>query len=179
MHPEEERKMKAKPQIILICRLTCLVCYPWSLAEYLSWIGHKSTDTSHYKEYLSSSLLFSMSGRLFRFQLAVTSIQANWEEYFSVGLRAKETLFELNDPAPLPCRTTENGLKMTLHYHRVVQQRVGVPRVQSKEDQVRLVAPTQMALCLRPCLLPTLKGESCYAPSEPSMTRLHNEELVK
>ena len=54
-----------------------------------------------------------------------------------------------------------------------------VPRVQSKEDQVRLVAPTQMALCLRPCLLPTLKGESCYAPSEPSMTRLHNEELVK
>jgi hypothetical protein len=32
-----------------------------------------------------------------------------------------------------------------------------VPRVQSKEDQVRLVAPTQMALCLRPCLLPTLK----------------------
>jgi hypothetical protein len=54
-----------------------------------------------------------------------------------------------------------------------------VPRVQSKEDQVRLVAPTQMALCLRPCLLPTLKGESCYAPSQPSMTRLHNEELVK
>ena len=35
-----------------------------------------------------------------------------------------------------------------------------VPRVQREEDQVRLVAPTQMALCLRPCLLPTLKGES-------------------
>ena len=46
-----------------------------------------------------------------------------------------------------------------------------VPRVQREEDQVRLVAPTQMALCLRPCLLPTLKGESCYAPSQPSMTR--------
>ena len=46
-----------------------------------------------------------------------------------------------------------------------------VPRVQREEDQVRLVAPTQMALCLRPCLLPTLKGESCYTPSEPSMTR--------
>ena len=56
-----------------------------------------------------------------------------------------------------------------------------VPRVQREEDQVRLAfdpAPTQMALCLRPCLLPTLKGESCYAPSQPSMTRLHNAELV-
>ncbi len=41
---------------------------------------------------------------------------------------------------------------------------MSVPRVQREEDQVRLVAPTQMALCLRPCLLPTLKGESCYAP---------------
>jgi hypothetical protein len=36
-----------------------------------------------------------------------------------------------------------------------------VPRVQSKEDQVRLVAPTQMALCLRPCLLPTLNPLLC------------------
>jgi len=32
-----------------------------------------------------------------------------------------------------------------------------VPRVQREEDQVRLVAPTQMALCLRFALL---KGES-------------------
>ncbi len=59
--------------------------------------------------------------------------------------------------------------------------KIPVPRVQREEDQVRLAfdpAPTQMALCLRPCLLPTLKGESCYAPSQPSMTRLHNAELV-
>ncbi len=34
-----------------------------------------------------------------------------------------------------------------------------VPRVQRKEDQVRLVAPTQMALCLRPCLLRLLRRE--------------------
>ena len=36
---------------------------------------------------------------------------------------------------------------------------IAVPRVQSKEDQVRLVAPTQMALCLRPCLLRLLRRE--------------------
>jgi len=34
-----------------------------------------------------------------------------------------------------------------------------VPRAQRKEDQVRLVAPTQMALCLRPCLLRLLRRE--------------------
>ncbi len=36
---------------------------------------------------------------------------------------------------------------------------LAVPRVQRKEDQVRLVAPTQMALCLRPCLLRLLRRE--------------------
>ena len=69
-----------------------------------------------------------------------------------------------------------HSLLWYIQYYLIMQI---VPRVQSKEDQVRLVAPTQMALCLRPCLLPTLQGESCYAPSQPSMTRLHNEELVK
>jgi hypothetical protein len=53
-----------------------------------------------------------------------------------------------------------------------------VPRAQMKKTKVRpdySSAPTQLALCLR--FASMYKAESCYA-LQPSMTRLHNEELV-
>jgi hypothetical protein len=53
-----------------------------------------------------------------------------------------------------------------------------VPRARVKKTKARpdcSSAPTQLALCLR--FASMYKGESCYA-LQPSMTRLHNAELV-
>jgi len=71
-----------------------------------------------------------------------------------------------------------SGMYCTIHLLEILRLSREPGKEKTKVRPDCSFAPTQLALCLRPCLLPTLKGESCYAPSQPSMTRLHNAELV-